>query len=226
MLLAAFPLLLSVVSEGQTARRIPIEAGKGLEPVNVLISTANYHGREAVRLIQGATANRGIGESVALVSGIAFQEGTIELDVAGFPGEHAQPDDRGFIGIAFHIPSTGDRFKTFYIRPTNGRADDQLRRNHVTQFTSEPDWPWERLRKEQPGVYESYVDVVTGEWTPLKIVIAGGRAELYVNGATQPSLIITDMKDPATGSGIALWIGRSTEGYFSNLRVTPKAGSN
>ena len=43
---------------------------------------------------------------------------------------------------------------------------------------SHPDQPWHRLRKESPGVYESYVDLVPGEWTRVKIVVAGTTARL------------------------------------------------
>ncbi|HKG92736.1 MAG TPA: hypothetical protein VKA84_12620, partial [Gemmatimonadaceae bacterium] len=126
---------------------------------------------------------------------------------------------RGFIGVAFHVRPERTHFRCFYLRPTNGRSDDQLRRNHATQYVAEPDFPWHRLRREQPGVYESYADMEPGAWTRVKVVVAGGRALLYVNGASQPTLVVNDMK-PGEGRGaIALWIGVGTEGYFSNLVV-------
>lgn len=108
--------------------------------------------------------------------------------------------------------------KCFYIRPTNGRADDQLRRNHSTQFVSAPDWPWERLRKENPGVYESYVDLAAGEWTHLCVVVHGTNASLYFGGAAQPCLLVHDLKPGNPHGAVALWIGPGTEGYFSGLR--------
>jgi len=48
--------------------------------------------------------------------------------------------------------------EVFYLRPTNGRADDQLRRNHAVQYVSHLEFPGHRLRQESPGVYESYAD--------------------------------------------------------------------
>ena len=63
-----------------------------------------------------------------------------------------------------------------------------------TQYTSEREWPWERRRKESPGVYESYVDLEAGVFTRYKMVVKGTRAELYVHGATQPCLIVKDLK--------------------------------
>jgi len=56
----------------------------------------------------------------------------------------------GFVGIAFHTQKNASHFECFYLGPNNGRADDQLRRNHVTQYVSHPDFPWRRLREEAP----------------------------------------------------------------------------
>ena len=117
---------------------------------------------------------------------------------------------------------SGSKLELFYIRPTNARADDQLRRNHSAQYESFPDWPWNRLRQEAPGVYESYTDLETGAWTRLKIAVAGVKAKLYVNGAAQPCLIVNDLKLAPASGAVALWVGPGTDGYFSNLRVTPK----
>jgi hypothetical protein len=105
------------------------------------------------------------------------------------------------------------------LRPTNGRDEDQLRRNHSAQYVSEPDWPWHRLRKESPGVYESYVDLMPGEWTKVKVVVAGTDARLYVHGAEQPCLVVRDLKLGDSEGGLALWIGPGTEAHFANLRV-------
>jgi len=126
-----------------------------------------------------------------------------------------------FVGVAFRLQKDPLRYECFYLRPTNGRADDQLRRNHSTQYVSHPDHPWHRLRKESPGVYESYVDLVPGEWTRVKIVVAGTTARLYVHGAEQPSLIVNDLKLGASEGTVALWIGPGTEAHFANLRVEP-----
>ena len=64
------------------------------------------------------------------------------------------------------------------------------------------------------------VDLVVGEWTPLRIVVSGTEARLFVHDAEQPCLIVKDLKLGATEGGIALWIGAGTEGHFANLRVT------
>jgi hypothetical protein len=88
------------------------------------------------------------------------------------------------------------KYEVFYIRPTNGRADDQLRvrRNHSTLHFSFPDYEWYRLRKEGPGQYESYVDLVPGEWTEIKVEASGVKARLYVNGFPHPVLVVNGLK--------------------------------
>ena len=161
-----------------------------------------------------------MGDVLAILTATDFKEGTIEIDVAGSPLLNpADPDNRGFIGVAFRIQDHGSHCEVFYLRPTNGRADDQLRRNHSLQYESVPDFPWHRLRKENPGVYESYADLQSGEWTKMKVVVAGTRAQLYINDAPQPSLIVNDLKLGDSRGQIALWAYGSTDGYFSNLTV-------
>jgi hypothetical protein len=195
------------------------DAGSG--PVNVQSAVTSYHGRRAVKIVNddGPAGAVGGGEVLGIVKASDFKDGTIEAEIAGYPREGAKPSTRGFIGVAFRVQDHGSRFEAFYLRMTNGRANDQLQRNHSAQYVSHPDFPWNRLRAESPGVYESYVDLVAGEWTRIKIVVHGARAELYVNGADQPCLIVNDLKLGESRGQVALWIGSDTEAYFSNLTI-------
>jgi hypothetical protein len=130
------------------------------------------------------------------------------------------------VGIAFRVQPDLRTYDAFYVRPTNGRAEDQERRNHTTQYISHPQWPWFRLRQETPSRYESYVDLVPGVWTKIKIEVRGDRARLYVHDSPHPALIVNDVKTGAsTRGGVALWIGPGTIAHFRNLVVTPDAGS-
>jgi hypothetical protein len=188
-----------------------------LEGRNVDLSSVTYSGRPAIRA--DAKPNADNGTSIAVVKGMSFHDGTIIVDVAGKPGANAGPAARGFIGIAFRVQ--GERYEHIYLRPTNGRADDQVRRNHSTQYTSHPDYDFARLRKESPEKYESYVDLEPGVWTRMRIDVRGTTARLFVHGAEQPCLIVNDLKLGDSTGGIALVVGPGTEGYFSNLVVTP-----
>jgi hypothetical protein len=213
MTLVRAPLLalLTVPLAAQTADRLVAK--------NVSITPTSYKGRSAIQVIAKPEAANAT--SYALVKDASFRDGLIEVDLAGQPAAGAAAAARGFIGIAFRIQGDG-RYEYIYLRPTNGRADDQVRRNHSTQYSSHPDFDFARSRQESPEKYESYVDLQPGVWTRYKIEVEGRKARLYVHGAEQPCLIINDLKlDPRDG-GVALWVGPGTEGYFSNLKITPK----
>jgi len=197
----------------------------GVDPVKTKADVATYRGRRAVRIVNDdgltATGTPAGAQAIAIVKASDFRDGTIEAEVVGLPREGAPPTTRGFVGIAFHVQDHGSRYESIYLRMTNGRADNQLERNHSTQYVEQPDFPWKRLREEYPGVYESYVDLEPGVWTRIKIVVAGTKARLYVNGTNQPCLIVNDLKLGETHSQIALWTGSNTEAYFSDLTVRP-----
>jgi len=192
----------------------------GAEPVKMQADVVSYRGRRALRIVNIEGQGVQNGEQVlAIVKTSDFKDGTIEAEVAGVPREGAKPSTRGFVGIAFRIQGRGSKYETLYLRMTNGRADNQLQRNHSAQYESEPDFSWRRLREENPGVYESYVDLEAGAWTRIKIVVAGTTAQLYVNGAAQPCLIVNDLKLGDAHGPVALWAGSDTEAYFSNLTI-------
>jgi hypothetical protein len=195
----------------------------GGDRTSVKADVATYRGKRAVHILNNDSAMTAGGptggQTLAIVKGSDFRDGTIEVDLVGMPRKDAPLDTRGFIGIAFRVQGQGARFEAFYLRFTNGRADDQLRRNHSTQYVTEPDYPWARLRKESPGVYESYVDIEPNAWSRVKVVVSGTKAQLYVNGAAQPCLIVNDLKLGDSAGQVALWTGSDTEAYFSKLRV-------
>ena len=207
-------VLLSCVPALLVAQSVDRLAGKG---VSVALKT--FKGRRAIQLIAAADAANG--ESYAVIKDSSFRDGTIEVDLAGQPAAGAGEGARGFIGIAFRLQANG-RYEYIYLRPTNGRADDQVRRNHSTQYSAHPDFDFARSRKEAPEKYESYVDLEPGVWTNYRIEVEGTQARLYVHGGAQPALVVNDLKHEPRAGQVALWVGPGTEGYFSNLKITAK----
>ena len=203
--------LLAVPLAAQSVGRL---AGK-----NVSIAQTTFKGRTAIEVIAALDAPNAT--AYAVVKDVSFRDGTIEVDVAGQPGPGADSGARGFIGIAFRLQDDG-RYEYIYLRPTNGRADDQVRRNHSTQYSSHPDFDFARSRQEAPGKYESYVDLEPGVWTRFKIEVQDRRARLFVHGAEQPCLIVDDLKLEPRAGGVALWVGPGTVGHFSNLKITAR----
>lgn len=192
-----------------------------LELRNVKAEPVTYLGRSAMRVSDAGPEGLDDAGRFAIVSGTAFQDGTIEVNLSGDTAPNAPPNLRGFVGMAFRITPDRAHFECFYLRPKNGRAEDQLQRNHSVQYISIPGFGWEKLRTESPGKYESYVDLVPGQWTQVRIQVAGSRARLYVNGAEQPALVVNDLKQPSVSGAIALWVGTGTIAHFSDLKVRP-----
>lgn len=212
-------------------RRFPLDSAAGLRLHNVRADPVTLDGKRGLRVTFSSEAKQQFEsltpqeqaqfETLAVIEGSAFSNGTIEVEIAGEPAPDAPEGARGFVGIAFRVQPDLRTYDAFYLRPTNGRADDQVRRNHSAQYVSHPDWPWYRLRKEYPERYESYVDLVPGKWTRIRIEVQGQNARLYVHDQTQPTLIVNDVKTGATGSGsIALWINPGTVAHFRELRVS------
>ena len=230
------PFLTDVASA--QARHYPLESVEGLRLHNVRAEPATLHGKTGLRLtIAQETARRLermspeerrqfqapaslAPELLAWIEGLEFSSGVIEAEIAGAPAPGAGEGARGFVGIAFRLQEDWKTYDAFYLRPTNGRAEDQQRRNHATQYISHPEWSWFRLRQETPSKYEAYVDLVPGEWTKIKIEVRGDQARLYVHGNEQPTLIVNDVKSGADRKGaVALWLGPGTVAHFRNLRV-------
>jgi hypothetical protein len=186
-----------------------------LTPHNVKVDSVEYKGKRAIKLVEsGGVAN---GEAYAIVNGATFHNGEIEVELAGQPAGGAAAAARGFIGIAFRMKD--GKFEYIYLRPTNGRADDQVRRNHSVQYSAHPSFGFDVSRAQAPEKYESYADLEPGAWTRYRITVEGEKARLYVHGAAQPCLIVNDLKLGDSSGGVALWIGPGTEGYFTGLQI-------
>lgn len=194
---------------------------------NVSLEQATYAGHPAYRMtmpseaIQNpdkeALADRDFMAWLAL----DFGDGVIEVDVASELVQHAPAYARGFIGLTFRIDEKG-QFESIYLRPTNSVADDQVRRNHTVQYVAYPDFKFDRLRRESPEKYESYADVALARWIHMKIVVSGSSAKLYLDGKTQPALIVNDLKlGSSQRGGVGVWLESGTVAYFRNLNITP-----
>lgn len=190
-------------------------------PVNTFVNAASIDGRQAIRVTKDPVITEVDESTFAKLIGSDFKNGVIEVTVLSRLLENAPDFARGFIGVAFRIDESNSKFEGIYIRPTNGRADDQLRRNRSTQYFSYPDFKFDRLRNEFSGMYESYADMGLNEWIKIKIEVKGEKAKLYLNENSQPVLVVNDLKHGADRSGgIGLWVDVGTDGYFTDLRIT------
>lgn len=232
--LAATAAVALPATSGAQVRRYPLESTTGLRLHNVTAEAAVLDGKKGLRLTISEDAARrlqsmmpeqqALFEQLAVIEGLEIANGVIEVEIAGEPAPGAGGGARGFVGVAFRLQNDMQTYDAFYLRPTNGRADDQERRNHAAQYISHPEWTWFRLRRETPSKYESYVDLQPGVWTRIRIEVRGDRARLFVHGQEQPTLIVNDVKTGDSARGlVALWIGPGTIAHFRNLTVQPSS---
>ena len=178
---------------------IAAQAPDQLTPHRVKLEQVDYMGKRAVKIVEDGQVPDG--EAYAIVKGAVFHNGEIEVELVGRPASGAGGGARGFIGIAFRLQN--DQYEYIYLRPTNGRADDQVHRNHSTQYSAHPNFSFAVSRAQAPEKYESYVDLESGVWTRYRITVEGDKARLYVHGAAQPCLIVNDLKLGDSSGGVA-----------------------
>lgn len=208
------------------AQKITLEPSR-LKANQVYMSFEKIDGKKALRVAKDSTLKKVDEPTFVKINGLELKDGSIEVKVLSRLLTTASETDRGFIGLAFRINDNNSKFECIYIRPTNGRANDQVRRNHSIQYFSYPDFKFDRLRKESPERYESYADMQLNQWITLRIEIKGSQAKLFLNNQEQPVLIVNDLKHgPDLSGSIGLWVDVGTEGFFRDLRVSQSPAQN
>lgn len=201
-------------------QKIKLEDGR-LQPVGVSMAMERVKGKKAVRIVKDSAIKDFDEPTFVRISGINFTNGIIKVKVLSRLLKTAPEFARGFIGIAFRINENNTRFESIYLRPTNARSEDQVRRNHSIQYFAYPDYKFDRLRKELPERYETYADMELDEWIMMRIEVKDKQAKLYFNNNSQPSLIVDDLKLGANAAGgVGLWVDVGTEGFFRDLTVS------
>ncbi len=192
---------------GVSAQQITL-APAGLEVFNRTATGVQDGSRSGIRLSASA------GDGVALLPGIQFTNGTIELDVRG-----KDVLQQSFVGVAFHAVD-GTTFDAVYFRPFNFKADDPARRAHAVQYISHPTYTWDKLRAEQPGKYEQPVTPAPdpNDWFHVRVVVTAPQVKVFVNDAKEPNLVVTQLSDRRKGR-VGLWVGNNSAGDFANLKI-------
>jgi Domain of Unknown Function (DUF1080) len=153
-------------------------------------------------------------DGVAWLNGVEFSNGIIDLDIRG-----RDVLQQSFVGIAFH--GIDERtLDAIYFRPFNFQAEDSTRRIHAVQYVSGPDYPWDRLRREQNGKYEKSINPPPnpGDWFHVTILISYPHIKVFVNGNKEPSLVVDQLNNRQKGR-IGLWVGNNSDGDFANLVI-------
>jgi hypothetical protein len=222
--LGAIPLAL------RAARARDSEAGAP-QPIAANLVTAtpttwNGHDCLAVELTDAEQALRlktqggGNRPSIAVVAP-AFADGVIEARVAGVLTGRGAPDDRGFVGLSFHI---GDGFlshETVYLRMTNGRLNvpppPPPRIDRAIQYVADPGFHFSQSRERFPGRYKKGADIALGHWHRLRLEISGARLRALVDGVE--ALSVDDLRFAGRRAPVGLFVGDGSRGYFRDVVI-------
>ena len=235
---ASFSILVAVIAPFATFVLAPqpastFERVEEFETRGVILESVDYDDRPAVSVEYESRGFRdwlGIAKSmigldsdppnpIARIAGSEFSNGTIEVDLSSSIAASVLGMARGFAGIAFRVSDDMEKYEVVYLRPANGRVDNEDRRSHALQYSSHPNFHFDASRRESPGQYETSADIGLNEWVKLRIEVEGENADIFVNG--EYALTVDDLKLGADGSGgIALWVGIGTKAYFSNLTIS------
>lgn len=148
------------------------------------------------------------------LTGVDFHYGTIELDIRG-----RNEFLHSFPGIAFHASDTTRNYDVVYFRPFNFQHKDAMRRTWSVQYMSLPEYPFDRLRKENTGQFESEIlpNPKPEDWIHARIVIRKDSIKVYLNGKDKPSLAARTLQERSAGM-FGLWVDATTAD-FANLSI-------
>jgi hypothetical protein len=179
----------------------------------VIDADANLDG-PVVRLKPHGDPAVGSHVGLALVQNLTFSEGTLEVDLRG-----AGTQEASFLGLAFGV-ADARTFEAVYFRPFRFADSDPDASSHAVQYVAWPEYTWEKLRKDKPGVYEAAIQPVpdAAGWFHVRIEVTKQKVSVSIDGSPQPCLLV-DRLGHREGD-VGLWVD-SMPGAFRNLRIQP-----
>lgn len=193
---------------------------KNLKAVNVGLEECELNGEKVIRVTKPADNLIPDVDTYAKVIDSDFHNGTITVKVFAKLLPTAPDYARGFIGIVFRANKEDNEFESYYVRPTNGRHPDPVRRSHGSQYFSYPGYTFDYFRKHEITKYEAPVDIDLEEWITIKAVINDDHGEFYVNDMEHPALVVDGFKHGKDARGtVGLYTDIGTDGYFKDLEI-------
>ena len=193
--LAAVFLCVPVLTLHARAETVPFDSGRW--EIKAKESRVVEHlGRSSLYLKGG----------VAAVKDSKFTNGVIEFDIA-------LPRERGFMGAVWRMQDFGN-YEEFYMRPHQSGNPDANQYSPVFNGLS----GWQLYYGEGYGAPVSYD---FDQWTHVKIVVNGSRAEVYVKDMETPALVVRELKRETREGRVGLSAGGNfAPALFSNFNVT------
>ncbi len=183
--------------------------------LNANVEAAREGGKSVARVDPKINPQKPSNAGLALVEGLEFGEGTLEVDLKG-----RGKVERCFLGVAFNV-ADAKTFEAVYFRPFNFLRDPESFRAHSVQYISWPDNTWEKLREGKPGQYESTVKPVPDPagWFHARVEVTKKKVRVWVDDAKEPCLVVDRLGSRGKGK-VGLWVD-SRNGLFSNLKIRP-----
>lgn len=144
-----------------------------------------------------------VNKGVAVLKDFAFRNGTIEFDVI--------PRGSMGAGIGFRRRDD-DTYEDFYLRPQPNCATAVDCMQYAPQ--SHGVLLWDVFPQ-----YQAPAPLKEGTWNHIKLVVSGRRMNIFVNGATAPTLAVGRLEGDVLQGGLLLQGPAS----FANLTVIPEA---
>jgi hypothetical protein len=151
---------------------------------------------------------------LALLQNLKFSEGTLEIDLRGGGQQQAS-----FLGLVFGV-ADATTFEAVYFRPFRFIDEDPEARSHAVQYVAWPEYTWEKLRKDKPGVYEVAILPVPdpAAWFHVRVDVTKQTVSVSIDGSTKPCLVVDRLAHRE--GDVGLWVD-SMPGAFRNLRIQP-----
>lgn len=144
-------------------------------------------------------------DGLALVKGTeGFVNGVIEFDMA-------IPARRGYSGPVWRVQDL-DNYEEFYLRHHQSGKEDANQYSPV--FNGLAGW---QLYYCADG-YGYPVKYVFDEWMPVKIIVSGSQAEMYIRDMNEPVLFVPELKRETSSGRIGLRDQGFAAARYANFR--------
>jgi hypothetical protein len=140
---------------------------------------------------------------VALVSDSDMLDGVIEFDIAFGP-------ERGFAGATWRVQDLDNR-EQFYMRAHQSGNPDA--NQYTPVFNGQT--AWQLYHGEG---YGTPVEYPYHTWIPVRIVVAGSQAEIFINDLEIPALFADELKRAPEPGLVGLTVASFAPAHFSNFR--------
>jgi len=140
---------------------------------------------------------------LALVEDAEFTDGVIEYFCAF-------PEGRAFVGATWRVQDAANR-EEFYIRPHQSGNPDANQYTPVFNGLS----AWQLYHGEGFGAPVTYE---FDTWFPVKIIVSGDQAEVYIGDLEKPALFIDDLKRESASGAVGLAVPNFGAVRFADFR--------